>query len=68
MVSVDLAPYSEGYVRDYLPMAVETGIKGIYGMEPGVGMNMGEIKGEFGKDLVLMGNADGNEITDMPRN
>jgi hypothetical protein len=54
--------HSEGYVRDYIPMAVEAGIKGIHGMEPGAGMNMGEIKKEFGKDLVLMGNADGNQI------
>jgi uroporphyrinogen-III decarboxylase len=54
--------HSEGYFRDYIPMAVEAGIKGLHGLEPGAGMNMGEIKREFGKDLVLMGNADGNQI------
>ena len=43
-------------------MVIEAGIKGIHGMEPGAGMNMGEIKKEFGKDLVLLGNVDGNEI------
>ena len=54
--------HSEGYIRDYIPMAVEAGIKGIHGMEPGAGMNMAEIKRNFGKDLVLIGNMDGNEI------
>ena len=54
--------HSEGYIRDYIPMAIEAGIKGLHGIEPGAGMNMGEIKREFGKDLVLMGNVDGNEI------
>ena len=54
--------HSEGYIRNYIPIAIEAGIKGIHGMEPGAGMNMGEIKKEFGKDLVLLGNVDGNEI------
>jgi uroporphyrinogen decarboxylase len=54
--------HSEGYVQDYIPMAVEAGIKGIHGMEEAAGMNMGEIKKEFGKNLVLIGNVDGNQI------
>lgn len=54
--------HSEGYIRDYIPMAVEAGIKGIHGIEPAAGMDMGEIKREFGKDLVLLGNMDGNQI------
>ncbi len=54
--------HSEGYIRDYLPMAVEAGIRGIHGMEEAAGMNMAEIKREFGRDLVLVGNADANLI------
>jgi len=61
-ISVPVFWHSEGYIRDYLPMAVEAGIKGIHGIEEAAGMNMGEIKREFGKDLVLIGNADGNQI------
>jgi uroporphyrinogen decarboxylase len=61
-ISVPVFWHSEGYVRDYLPMAVEAGIKGIHGIEGAAGMDMGEIKREFGKDLVLLGNADGNQI------
>ena len=61
-ISVPVFWHSEGYIREYLPMAVEAGIKGLHGMEEAAGMNMGEIKREFGKDLVLIGNADGNQI------
>jgi uroporphyrinogen decarboxylase len=61
-LSVPVFWHSEGYIRDYIPMAVEAGIKGIHGLEPAAGMNMGEIKKEFGKDLVLLGNMDGNQI------
>jgi uroporphyrinogen decarboxylase len=65
-ISVPVFWHSEGYIRDYIPLAVEAGIKGLHGLEPGAGMNMGEIKKEFGKDLVLMGNVDGNEILCQP--
>jgi uroporphyrinogen decarboxylase len=61
-LSVPVFWHSEGYIRDYIPMAVEAGMKGLHGMEPEAGMNMGEIKREFGKDLVLLGNVDGNQI------
>ena len=61
-LSVPVFWHSEGYIRDYIPMAVEAGMKGLHGMEPEAGMNMGEIKKEFGKDLVLLGNMDGNQI------
>lgn len=61
-ISVPVFWHSEGYIRDYLSMAVEAGIKGIHGIEATAGMDMGEIKKELGKDLVLLGNADGNQI------
>jgi len=61
-ISVPVFWHSEGYIRDYLPMAVEAGIKGTHGIEPAAGMDMKEIKKEFGRDLVLMGNMDGNQI------
>lgn len=65
-LSVPVFWHSEGYIRDYIPMAIEAGIKGLHGIEPAAGMDMGEIKREFGKDLVLMGNADGNYILCQP--
>lgn len=65
-VSVPVFWHSEGYVRDYIPTAVEAGIKGLHGIESEAGMDMGEIKKEFGKDLVLLGNVDGNQILCQP--
>lgn len=65
-LSVPVFWHSEGYIRDYIPMAIEAGIKGIHGIEPSAGMDMGEIKREFGKDLVLIGNADGNYVLCQP--
>jgi uroporphyrinogen decarboxylase len=65
-ISVPVFWHSEGYIRDYLPMAIEAGIKGIHAIEPEAGMDMGEIKREFGKDLVLLGNMDGNQVLCQP--
>jgi uroporphyrinogen-III decarboxylase len=39
-------------------MAIEAGFAGFHGMEPESGMDLGKIKRKFGKDLVLVGNAD----------
>ncbi len=61
-LSVPVFWHSEGYIRDYIPIAIEAGIKGLHGMEPEAGMDMGEIKKEFGKNVVLLGNVDGNRI------
>jgi uroporphyrinogen decarboxylase len=65
-ISVPVFWHSEGYVRDYIPMAVAAGIRGIHGIEEAAGMNLAEIKREFGRDLVLLGNADGNHILCQP--
>jgi uroporphyrinogen decarboxylase len=61
-ISVPVFWHSEGYILDYIPMAIEAGMKGLHGVEPEAGMDMGKIKKEFGKDLVLLGNMDGNQI------
>ncbi|MEW6672229.1 MAG: uroporphyrinogen decarboxylase family protein [Thermodesulfobacteriota bacterium] len=65
-LSVPVFWHSEGYIRDYIPTAIEAGIKGLHAIEAEAGMNMGEIKKEFGKDLVLLGNVDGNHILCQP--
>jgi uroporphyrinogen decarboxylase len=61
-ISVPVFWHSEGYIRDYLPAAVEAGIQGVHGIEGAAGMDLGEIKREFGEDLVLIGNVDANQI------
>lgn len=54
--------HSDGAVESLLPMAVEAGFAGIHGMEPDAGMDLGRIKKEFGRDLVLVGNVDINVL------
>jgi uroporphyrinogen decarboxylase len=41
-----------------LPIAVEAGFLGVHPLEPAAGMDLGEVKREFGEDLVLIGNVD----------
>jgi uroporphyrinogen decarboxylase len=50
--------HSDGDIRSLLPSAVEAGFVGVHGLEPAAGVDLGEVKREFGPDLVLIGNVD----------
>jgi len=50
--------HSDGAMESLLPMAVEAGFMGVHPLEPAAGMDLGEVKREFGEDLVLVGNVD----------
>lgn len=50
--------HSDGHMASLLPFAVEAGFVGVHPLEPAAGMDLGEVKREFGQDLVLVGNAD----------
>jgi uroporphyrinogen decarboxylase len=50
--------HSDGRIESLLPMAIEAGFAGVHGLEPAAGMDLGRIKKEFGRDLVLVGNID----------
>jgi len=50
--------HSDGAIRSLLPTAVEAGFAGVHGLEPAAGINLGEVKRAFGKNLVLIGNVD----------
>jgi len=50
--------HSDGDVRSLLPMAVEAGFVGVHSLEPTAGIDLAEIKRQFGSDLVLIGNLD----------
>jgi uroporphyrinogen decarboxylase len=39
-------------------MAIEAGFIGFHGLEPAAGIDLGQVKQEFGQDLVLIGNID----------
>jgi uroporphyrinogen decarboxylase len=54
--------HSDGNIEPLLPMAIEAGFAGVHGLEPSSGMDLGQIKREFGKDLVLIGNIDVNVL------
>lgn len=50
--------HSDGDIRSLLPMAVEAGFVGVHALEPSAGIDLGEVKRQFGEDLVLVGNVD----------
>ncbi|HVO69838.1 MAG TPA: uroporphyrinogen decarboxylase family protein, partial [Aggregatilineaceae bacterium] len=50
--------HSDGDIRPLLPFAIEAGFVGVHGLEPAAGVNLGEVKREFGRELVLIGNVD----------
>ncbi len=54
--------HSDGAVEPLLPMAIEAGFAGFHGMEPESGMDLGNIKREYGGDLALIGNVDLNVL------
>lgn len=50
--------HSDGRIESLLPMAIEAGFAGVHGLEPAAGIELGKIKRDFGRDLVLVGNID----------
>jgi uroporphyrinogen decarboxylase len=50
--------HSDGAIEPLLPMAIEAGFKGVHGLEPAAGIDLGKVKRTFGDNLVLLGNAD----------
>jgi uroporphyrinogen decarboxylase len=39
-------------------MAIEAGFAGVHGLEPAAGIDLAEVKREYGHDLALVGNLD----------
>ena len=54
--------HSDGDIRPLLSLAVEAGFAGVHGLEPAAGIDLGQVKREFGRDLVLVGNVDVNVL------
>ena len=50
--------HSDGDIRSLLPMAIEAGFIGVHGLEPAAGIDLAEVKREYGRDLALVGNLD----------
>ena len=54
--------HSDGAIESLLPMAIEAGFVGVHALEPTAGMDLGKLKREFGRNLVLVGNVDVNVL------
>jgi len=59
--------HSDGFILPMLPMIIEAGFVGYHGLEPAAGIDLAEVKKEYGNDLVLVGNIDvrvlaGNDV------
>ncbi len=52
--------HSDGQIDELLPFAVQAGFAGIHGMEPPAGNNLANIRQQYGRELVLIGNVDVN--------
>jgi len=54
--------HSDGDVTRLLPMAVETGFAGMHSLEPDSGVDLAQVKRDFGQDLVLVGNVEASVL------
>ena len=59
-LTVPVIWHSDGRMTELLPFAVRAGFTGVHGMEPPAGNNLAEIKAQYGKELLLIGNVDVN--------
>ena len=56
--------HSDGNIRELIPHLIEAGIRAIEPLECDVGMDLVEIKREYGKDIVLFGGINESLFTD----
>ncbi|NVM55837.1 MAG: hypothetical protein HWN66_19210 [Candidatus Helarchaeota archaeon] len=54
--------HSDGNITTLLDSIVQHGINGIHSLEPTAGMDIGEVKKQYGDKLVLLGNIDCGEL------
>jgi uroporphyrinogen decarboxylase len=61
-VPVPVLWHSDGDILPLLPLAVEVGFAGVHSLEPDSGIDLEQVKGEFGQDLVLVGNVEASVL------
>lgn len=54
--------HSDGDITRLLPMAVEAGFAGVHSLEPDSGVDLRQVKRDFGQDLVLVGNVEAHVL------
>jgi uroporphyrinogen decarboxylase len=60
--------HSDGNVVSLLPMGIEAGFVGFHGLEPAAGVDLKQVKQQFGQDLILIGNIDVRVLCDTDIN
>jgi uroporphyrinogen decarboxylase len=50
--------HSDGDIVSLLPLAIDAGFTGYHGVDVIAGVNLRQVKNQFGKDLVIIGNLD----------
>ncbi len=55
--------HSDGDLRNFIPLLLEAGIRCLQPLEAKANMDLFELKGQYGKRLVLMGNVDFERIS-----
>lgn len=54
--------HSDGYIAPLLNTAIEAGFAGVHSLEPTAGVDLGEVKRDYGDRLVLIGNVDCGQV------
>ncbi len=58
--------HSDGYISPLLNAAVMSGLAGVHSLEPRAGVDLAEVKRDYGDRLVLVGNVDSGEALSGP--
>jgi uroporphyrinogen decarboxylase len=56
--------HSDGDITRLLPLAVEAGFVGMHSLEPDAGVDLAQVKRDFGERLVLVGNVEASVLCD----
>ncbi|MBI5606148.1 MAG: hypothetical protein HY879_22665 [Deltaproteobacteria bacterium] len=57
-VEIPLLWHSDGYIVPLLETAVKSGIRGVHSLEPTAGVDLSQVKKDYGDRLILAGNID----------
>ncbi len=53
--------HSDGFITPLLDAAIDAGLAGVHALEPKAGVDLGEVKRDYGDRLILAGNVDCGE-------
>lgn len=59
--------HSDGNIRELIPHLIEAGVRAVEPLESNVGMDLAELKREYGRYVVLFGGIDESSFADMKK-